>query len=85
MWKTKTLYCKCGVKLLDYRKRGPGRWIKVHRSRISRDCTGIFSITLAKGESVFCPECGVRVATVQNIAGKWVFKLNQGAVGKIKG
>ena len=85
MWKTKTLYCKCGLKLLDYRKRGKGRWIKVHQSRISKDFTGMFEEKLDKGESVYCPNCGVRVATVQNVSGKWVFKLNQGAIGKIKG
>ncbi len=85
MWRTKTLYCKCGMKLLDYRKRGPGRWIKVHKTRISKDYTGIFSVVLPKGDDIFCPSCAVRVATVRNISGKWVFKLNQGAVGKIKG
>ncbi len=85
MWKTKTLYCKCGLKLLDYRKRGLGRWIKVHRTRISKDYTGIFSEELPKEHSIFCPSCATRVATVQNVSGKWVFKLNQGAVGKIKG
>ncbi len=79
------MYCKCDKKLLDYRKRGPGRWIKVHSSRISKDYSGVFLQKLDKGESVFCPDCGIRLATVQNVSGKWVFKLNQGAVGKIRG
>jgi len=85
MWRNKTLYCKCGLKILEYRKRGKGRWIKVHKLRISKDFYNLFQDDLNRGESIYCPNCKIRIATVQNISGKWVYKLNQGAVGKIKG
>jgi len=86
MWKIKTLYCDCNTKLLDYRKRGNGRWIKVHQSRISKDFTGIFSgNSLPEGSDIFCPQCQKRIATVRMVNGKWVYKLNQGTIGKIRG
>ena len=78
------VYCKCGEKLLRYKKRGKGFLIKIHAPRIVEDYAGIFQEKLPEGESVFCPSCGVRFATVFKINGKWVFKINQGALGVIR-
>ncbi len=70
--------------MLRYRKKSKGRLVKIHKLRITKDYTGIFSRELPEGEEVTCLSCGKRVATVRKINGKWVFKLNQGQIGMIR-
>lgn len=70
--------------MLRYRKKGKGRLVKIHKLRIAKDYTGIFSKELPEGENIVCPNCEKRVATVRKINGKWVFKLNQGQIGMIR-
>ncbi|MDY0132938.1 MAG: hypothetical protein RBR53_09745 [Desulforegulaceae bacterium] len=84
-YKTLTVYCKCGQKLVRY-KKGPGRrLLKVHRDRIAKDYSGIFINDYSDEHTdIHCPSCKNRIATVQNIKGKYVNKLNQGQVGVIK-
>ncbi len=84
-WKILTIYCRCGKKLLRYRK-GPGRrLLKIHRDRITKDYAGIFIRDYSgKGSDIFCPACGMRFATVRLINGKYVNKINQGQLGVIK-
>ena len=80
------IFCKCGQKLLKYKKGGGRRLVKVHRDRISKDFTGIFENNFEKENSdIFCPKCNNRIATVKLISGKYVNKLNQGKIGNIKG
>ena len=80
-----TIYCRCGCKLLKY-KKGPGRrLLKIHRDRITEDYTGIFINDFSdKGTDIYCPSCGNRIATVQIINGKYVNKVNQGQLGLTK-
>ena len=84
-YKILTIYCRCGEKLLKY-KKGPGRrLLKIHRDRITEDYTGLFIHNYSeKGTDLFCPSCKNRIATVQIVNGKYVNKLNQGQVGLIK-
>lgn len=81
-YKILTVYCRCGLKLLKY-KKGPGRrLLKIHRDRITEDYTGIFINDFsAKGTDILCPSCDKRIATVQIINGKYVNKVNQGQLG----
>ena len=80
-----TVFCKCGAKLVRYRKRGKGRLVKIHRLRITKDYAGVFSDeTLPEGADILCPSCGARVATVKKVSGKWVHKVNQGQIGIIR-
>ena len=80
-----TIYCKCRQKLVRYRKRGKGRLVKIHRLRISKDYSGVFSDeTLPEGSDILCPSCNARVATVKKVNGKWVHKVNQGQIGLIR-
>ncbi len=82
IWK---VFCKCGFKLVDYRKKGPGRLRKIHRDRISKDFTGIFLDDKSPvGTDVFCPKCQKRIATIQKVNGKYVNKVNQGQLGIIR-
>lgn len=84
-WKILTIYCKCGIKLLKY-KKGPGnRLLKVHRDRITKDYTGIFESDYSdENTDIICPSCNGRLATVKCISGKYVNKLNQGQIGDIR-
>ena len=81
-YKILTIYCKCGQKLLKY-KKGPGRrLLKIHRDRITEDWTGIFINDYSdQGTDIFCPACDGRIATVQVVNGKYVYKLNLGQLG----
>jgi hypothetical protein len=80
------IFCKCGEKLLKYKKGSGRRLIKIHRDRISKDFREIFVNNFEKENSdIFCPECLKRIATVKKINGKYVNKLNQGQIGDIKG
>ena len=79
------VYCRCGQKLVKY-KKGPGRrLLKIHRDRISEDFTGLFINDYSEqGTDLCCPACGKRIATVQIVNGKYVNKLNQGQLGLTK-
>jgi len=81
-YKILTIYCRCGCKLLKY-KKGPGRrLLKIHRDRITEDYTGIFINDFSeKGTDINCPACDNRIATVQVVNGKYVNKVNQGQLG----
>jgi hypothetical protein len=84
-YKIWTVYCKCGERLVKYRKKGPGRLRKIHRDRIAKDFTGLFfDETSPIGTDVFCPACKHRIATIQKVNGKYVNKVNQGQLGIIK-
>jgi len=83
-YKTLKVFCTCGKELVKY-KKGPGkRLIKIHYNRILKDYHGIFKPNLKENTIIYCPNCNRKFATVRNISGKWVFKLNMGSVGKIK-
>ncbi|MFP4403007.1 MAG: hypothetical protein ACOC3X_02380 [Nanoarchaeota archaeon] len=84
-YKILTIHCKCGEKLVQY-KKGPGRrLLKIHRDRITKDFTGIFLNDYSSlNTDILCPNCRKRIATVKCIKGKYVNKLNQGQIGEIK-
>lgn len=84
-YKILTIYCKCGEKLLKY-KKGPGRrLLKIHKDRISKDYTSTFINDYSeKNSEILCPNCKQRFATIQLIGGKYVNKVNQGQLGEIK-
>ena len=84
-YKVLTVFCRCGQKLLKY-KKGPGRrLLKIHRDRITEDYPGIFiSDYSEKGTNIHCPSCGKRIATVQIVNGKYINKINQGQLGLTK-
>jgi hypothetical protein len=77
--------CRCGLKLLKYKKRGKGRLQKIHRDRIAQDYFGLFSGFDAEGVEILCPVCGARFATIRSLQGKYVAKVNQGQLGIIRG
>ena len=81
-FKILTVYCRCGERLIKY-KKGPGRrLLKIHRDRITEDYSGIFINDYSQqGTDIFCPGCNNRIATVQVINGKYVNKVNQGQLG----
>lgn len=81
-YKILTIYCRCGCKLLKYKKGSGRRLLKIHRDRITEDYTGIFINDFSKkGTDIHCPSCHNRIATVQIINGKYVNKVNQGQLG----
>jgi len=81
-WK---VFCKCGEKIVLYRKKGPGRLRKIHRDRIAKDYHYLFLDNFEKeGFDIFCPSCNNRFATVKKINGKYVNKVNQGQLGIIR-
>ena len=84
-YKILTVFCRCGQKLLKY-KKGPGRrLLKIHRDRITEDYTGIFINDHSEiGTNIHCPFCDKRIATVQIVNGKYVNKVNQGQLGLTK-
>lgn len=84
-WKILTVHCKCGEKLIRY-KKGPGRrLLKIHRDRITKDYTNTFLKDFSeKDTDILCPKCKERFATVRCINGKYVNKINQGQLGEIK-
>ena len=83
-YKTFTVYCKCGQKLVKY-KKGPGRrLIKMRKERIIEDFSGVLYNNYEENTEVFCPKCKGRLATVKIIGGYYVNKLNQGQIGTIK-
>jgi len=84
-YKVLTVFCRCGQKLLKY-KKGPGRrLLKIHRDRITEDYTGIFIDDYSEtGTDIHCPSCDKRIATVQIVKGKYVNKVNQGQLGLTK-
>ncbi len=84
-FKNITVFCKCGEKLVKYKKRGKGRLRKIHRDRITEDFSGIFSGYEENGTEIFCPSCSGRIATVRSMQGKFVAKVNQGQLGIIRG
>ena len=79
-----TLYCKCGLKLVKYRKGSGRRLVKVHSDRVSKDFQNLFVNSYPENTDILCPDCKKRIATVKKINGKYVNKLNQGQVGNIK-
>ena len=84
-YKLWTVFCKCGQKLVRYRKCGPGRLRKIHRDRIATDYAGIFiNDKSEEGTDIFCPSCKNRIATVRVVSGKYVNKVNQGQLGIIR-
>lgn len=76
------LLCNCGHPILKYKKGGTGRWLKVHPSRVIEYQDERFE-TLIKsppGTDISCTQCEQRVATIQNLGGKFIAKLNQGQI-----
>ena len=80
-----TVYCKCGQKLVNYKKGSGNRLLKIHRDRITKDFANIFINDFSdEGTNIFCPSCLKRIATVTKIKGKYVNKVNQGQLGIVK-
>ncbi len=80
-----TVFCKCGEKLIKYRKWPWRRLLKIHRDRIKIDYNNIFVDNYeAVGTDILCPKCRERIATVQVISGKYINKVNQGQIWIIK-
>lgn len=76
------LGCKCGHKLLKYKKGGSGRWIKVHDKRVIEYYDKNFQLDMKKetGTGIYCSSCESRLAQVQNLGGKFIAKINQGQI-----
>ena len=79
-----TLYCKCGVKLVRYRKGSGRKLVKIHSNRVVSDFFNLFINKHKENTPIFCSSCKNRIATVKKINGKFVNKLNQGQVGLIR-
>ncbi len=81
------LACRCGYKILKYKKGGTGRWIKVHDKRVIEYYDEVFAMDMKKetGTDIYCSNCQKRLAQVQNLGGKFIAKINQGQVVVGKG
>ena len=80
-----TVWCKCGEKLIRYKKWPWRRLLKIHRDRITKDYAGIFKDNFDEaGSDILCPNCLERITTVQNMNGKFINKVNQWVIGIIK-
>ena len=84
-FKTITVHCTCGARLVRYQK-GPGRTLlKIHRDRITKDYAGVFGDSdQPEGTEIPCPSCGDRIATVRVVRGKYLYKVNRGKLGIIR-
>jgi len=83
-YKIISVFCKCGEKLVRYRKGGKGRLVKIHTDRIAEDFWGIFTHKHPIGTEIFCPRCKNRIATVRMQSGKYINRVNQGQLGIIR-
>ena len=79
-----TVYCKCGKRLVKYKKGSGRRLVKIHADRVSKDYENLFVNNFPENTDIFCPSCEKRIATIKKINGKYINKLNQGRVGIIK-
>ena len=80
-YKILTIYCKCGLKLLRYKKGLGRRLLKIHRDRITKDYTSLFKENYSpKDTNIFCSKCKKRLATIKVVNGKYVSKVNQGQI-----
>lgn len=84
-YKVITVHCKCGEKLVKY-KKGPGRTLlKIHRDRINKDYQGIFLDNYEpEGTDIFCISCKNRITTVKRVNGKFINKVNRGSLWIIR-
>jgi len=84
-YKVISVWCKCGQKLVKYKKWPGRRLLKIHRDRITKDYAGVFLDNYESAWSdILCPACNWRITTVQNVNGKFVNKVNQWQIGIIK-
>jgi len=80
-----TVFCKCGEKLIKYRKWPWRRLLKIHRDRIKIDYNNIFVENYEDAWSdILCPKCNNRITTVQIVNWKYINKVNQGQIWIIK-
>jgi hypothetical protein len=84
-FKVITVYCKCGEKLVKY-KKWPGRTLlKIHRDRINKDYQGIFLENFEQaGADIYCKWCEKRIATVMVVNWKYINKVNRWNLGIIR-
>ena len=84
-YRTITVFCRCGERLVRY-KKGPGRTLqKIRRDRVVKDYTGIFMDSESpEGTDIVCVSCEGRIATIKKVNGKFVNKVNQGQLGNIR-
>ncbi|MCD5396616.1 MAG: hypothetical protein LRZ98_00330 [Candidatus Pacebacteria bacterium] len=79
-----TLFCKCGIKLIKYKKGQGRKLVKIHSDRVVTDYLNLFINYFPENTNIFCTNCEKRIATIKKINGKFVNKLNQGQIGIIK-
>lgn len=72
--------CQCGQELARYKKVKRGSLQKMYLDMILEDRAGVFSGKLTNEESIYCPNCQKRIATVYMIHGRPAAKINHGAV-----
>jgi hypothetical protein len=84
-YKVITVFCKCGERLVKY-KKGPWRTLlKIHRDRITKNYQWIFLENFEpEWTDIFCVNCKNRIATVKRINGKFINKVNRGSLGIIR-
>ena len=84
-YKTISVFCKCGELLVKYKKWGKWRLRKIHRDRITTDYTWKLSDnTSPVWTDVLCQSCSERIATIQIVSWKYVYKVNQGQLWIIR-
>ena len=76
--------CKCGQELARYKKVKRGTLLKMYLDMIMEDRAGIFGEKFEVGESLYCPACRKRIATIYMIHGRPAAKVNHGAIKPIR-
>lgn len=76
--------CQCGQKLARYKKVKKGSLQKMYLDMVLEDRAGIFSGKLLTEDSIYCPNCKKRIATVHLIHGRPAAKINHGAVKPVR-
>jgi hypothetical protein len=77
-YKIITVWCKCGQKLVKYKKWPWRRLLKIHRDRITKDYSWIFLDNYDPAwTDLYCPSCKQRITTVQVVNWKYINKVNQ--------
>lgn len=76
--------CKCGQALARYKKVKKGSLQKMYLDMILEDRADVFNKKFENTESIFCPNCKKRIATVCMIHGRPAAKINHGAVRGIR-
>jgi len=75
----------CGTHIVEYKKQGSGRLVRIYLDHIVSFAPGIDSTHPSEFRNLNCPECGPRLGTrVAEEKGRPAFRLIQGSFRRKK-